>query len=202
MRSGAGAAIAVFQTDYIVQFGRGHFQDIAFLHRSHTMLHTRSYVEAIAGHEPHRSSFLIALQIHVENSGQQSNGLVLHAMILIAQRFSLFNMKNFADVPLRVGPYELMSPGFVDYSSFVGNGLHCQGATITDSQRSENDSDGDIAKFSPAHIGERQSIPKMSERGEWINSQLFAATIILEAQDPYGPMNYRPAARVERMYSQ
>ena len=201
MRLGAGPAIAVFQTDYIVQFGRGHFQDIAVLHRGHSMLHTRVYMEAIAGDESHGGSSVVGLQIHFENSGEQVNGLVLHTMILIAQRFSFFNMKNFTDVPLRMGPYELMSPWFVDYSSFVGDGLHCQGATITDSQRSENDPTDALLNL-PAHIGERQSIPKMSERGEWIKSQLFAAKIMLEVEDPLGPMNYRPAARVERMYSQ
>jgi hypothetical protein len=37
-----------------------------------------------------------------------------------------------------VGPYELVSPWFVDYFSFIGYGFHCQGVTITDSQWSEN----------------------------------------------------------------
>src|SRR5688572_10929531 len=152
MRLGARPAIAVFQTDYIVQFGRGHFQDIAVLHRGHSMLHTRVYMEAIAGDESHGGSSVVGLQIHLENSGQQLNGLVLHPMILIDQRFSFFNMKNFTDVPLRMGPYELMSPGFVDYSSFVGDGLHCQGVTITDSQRSENDPTEALLNFPGAQM--------------------------------------------------
>src|SRR5829696_8369039 len=103
------------------------------------MLHSRNYMEAIAGDKPHCCSSLIGLKIHFENSAQQLNSLVLHTMILIAQRFPFINMKNFTNVALRVRPYELMPPWFVDYSSFVGDGLHCQVVSITDSQRSEND---------------------------------------------------------------
>src|ERR671911_1446653 len=173
MRLRAGAAIAVFQTDDIVQFGRGHFQYIAFLYRSHTMLHPRSYMEAIAGDEPHGRSSLVGLQIHFENSGQQLNGLVLHTMILIAQRFSLFNMKDFTDVPIRVSPYELMSPGFVDYSSFIGNGLHLSGRHYNRLPTERKRLRRRHCRISPAHIGERKSIPKMSERGEWIKLRSY-----------------------------
>ena len=73
-------------------------------------------MEAIAREEPHSRSSVVGLQIHFENSGQQLNGLVLNTMILVAQRFPFIDMKNFPDVTLRVGPYELVPPGFVDYS--------------------------------------------------------------------------------------
>ena len=95
-------------------------------------------MEAIAGKEPHRRSSVVGLQIHFENSGQQINGLVLNTMILVAQGLPFFDVENFPDVALRVGPYELVSPRFVYYSAFVGDGLHCQSVTITDSQPSEN----------------------------------------------------------------
>jgi hypothetical protein len=41
-------------------------------------------------------------------------------------------MKNFPDVALSVCPDELMSPWFVYFPAFVGNGLHRLAATITD----------------------------------------------------------------------
>jgi hypothetical protein len=41
-------------------------------------------------------------------------------------------MKNFPDVALSLSPDELMSPWFVYFPAFIGNGLHRLGATITD----------------------------------------------------------------------
>jgi hypothetical protein len=160
-------------------------------------------MEAIAGDEPHGRSSLVSLQIHFENSGQQLNGLVLHTMILIAQRFPFVNVKNFSDVALRMGPYELMSPGFVDYLSVVGDRLHCQGVTITDSQQSENVCCGGInGTSSRSEACKCQSIPKMPEHGEWIDWQLFAVIITLDVQDYCEAYELPRAARVERMYSQ
>jgi hypothetical protein len=51
-----------------------------------------------------------------------------------------------------VGPYELVSPWFVDYFSFIGYGFHCQGVTITDSQRSENDPTEALLNFPGAQM--------------------------------------------------
>jgi hypothetical protein len=138
-------------------------------------------MEAIAGDEPRRRSSLIGLQIHFENSAQQLNGLVLHTMILIAQRFPFFDMKNFPDVPVRVGPYELMSPWFNDYSSFVGDGLHCQGATITDSRRSENDCDRGTAELSLAAQTVKVNVFPRCRNAK---SESNRSPLVLEVQDP------------------
>ena len=54
--------------------------------------------------------------------------------------------------------------------------------------------------FSPP-VYQRYIILKMPEPGGWIDSQLSAAMIILEAQDSES-RTYRAADRVERMYSQ
>jgi hypothetical protein len=155
-------------------------------------------MEAIAGNEPHGRSSVVGLQIHFENSDQQMNGLVLDTMKLVAQRLPFINMKNFPDIALRVGPYELVPPRFVDYFSFVGDGVHCQGVTITDSQGSENVCAKGIDELSPAA---QCANVKMSERGDWIEYQPVAVIITLGVQDPKS-YELPPPARAERMYSQ
>jgi len=98
-------------------------------------------------------------------------------------------MKNFPDIALRMGPYELVSPWFVDYVSFVNYGLHLLGRHYNRFAIERKRRNRDVSP-APLQKRERQSITKMSERGEWIEAQAFARDNARGSRLPQ-PMNYR-----------
>jgi hypothetical protein len=144
-------------------------------------------MEAITRDEAKSRSSFVGLQIHVQNSGQQPNGLVLYAMILITQRFPFVDMKNFPDIALSLGPDELMTPWFVDFRAFVANGLHRLGATITDFPlEGKTIAIVSVAKqvSLAAQVRQRQLILMMWKvpraTGEWNRLKAFATIIIVQ----------------------
>src|SRR2546425_7757142 len=112
---GSGAPVAVLEPDDVVQLGRRDLEDVGVVEGRQTMAGPGREVPAIARAEADRPGLLLWLRhLEVHRAGEDADRLVLHAVVLVAERLSLADVEDLARVAIGPGPDGLVTPGLRD----------------------------------------------------------------------------------------
>jgi hypothetical protein len=112
---GSLSSIAVFEPDHIIEMIGGNLEKAAIRHRDHSMKRARRHVK--------NGSLLEEMALEAVDIGshdefeiaiEHSQGFFLDLVILQAQRLTLADEEDLADIVLGLGENFFVSPGFID----------------------------------------------------------------------------------------
>src|SRR5713101_1612014 len=104
--------VSVFQPDDVVQLRRRHLEDVAVFNRRHAVDRLWRDVDALARLHLTLLQASALVDLEEQPARVQVDRLVLHVVILQAQRVARVDVNQLADVPLGLCPMELVAPGF------------------------------------------------------------------------------------------
>src|SRR4029434_7598143 len=103
----------VFQSDDVVQFRRRRLEHIAILDRRHAMDGLRQDMYGLARVHFELLQLTVDLDLVQKFAGMEIDRLFLPVVILQAQRMACVDVKDLADISLRLRPMKLVPPGLL-----------------------------------------------------------------------------------------
>ena len=112
------AAIPILESNDIFEFRGRDFEDIAVFEGRHPVHRAGCDVDTVARRHLTRDALAVLFDLELNSARPEQNRFVLDVVILQAQCVSGVDVDDPADIPVRGGPAQFVSPGFV-YSHLV-----------------------------------------------------------------------------------
>src|SRR5438445_511768 len=113
------------------QLRRRHLEDVAVFDRGHAVNRLRRDVDAFAGLHLALLQLAVLLNLEQQPAGVQVNRLVLHVVVLQAQRVSRVDVNQLAHIPIGLVSLEIVPPRFLNTSDLGHDVLQVErGSTL------------------------------------------------------------------------
>src|SRR5581483_74728 len=157
------AAVAIFEADDVVQFGRRHLEDVAVFDRRHPVHGFRRDVHALAGAHLAFDELTVLLNLEQQLAGVQVDRLVLQVVVLQAERVPFVHVNQLADVALGLRPVELVAPGLLDARYLQAHDVTPLFARWPSAAASSRSMSSTVARRSTRRASARSSSTRCSE---------------------------------------
>src|SRR5919198_5393794 len=107
--------VAVLEADHVVQLGGRHLEDVGVLAGRDAVARARRDVPAVARPEPDRPPLpAFVAHLEVQAPREHTHGLLLHPVVLQAERLAGPHVQDLPHVAVGASPDELVPPGLGD----------------------------------------------------------------------------------------
>src|SRR5262245_9075545 len=113
--SPSDAVVEILEAHHVAELRGGYLEDVGVLERAHAVPDPRRQVPPLPRPETHALARTIAAaHLQFDAAGEHADRLLLHAMVLQAERMPGADVQDLAHVAVGVGPDRLVPPWFRD----------------------------------------------------------------------------------------